>query len=328
MEGHVIYEQRNIASGTFGSVSFGCLVSDPKVKVAIKQFNKNEIKHWELLALREIQLLTKLQGHPNIVKMIMHHVVEGEHYLVMEKCEMSLEDLLVRSDHGSMFAVEEHKSYFQQMMQGIAHCHAHNIVHRDLKPSNLLITRDGFLKLVDFGMSKQLIDKASLHSPGLTTRWYRAPEICLGLRNYNRMIDIWSAGCILGELMYGRVMFPGTSDHNQLDFIWDLTGPPPDVKRYMPEKMQNMIQKRINEYTGQTRERILISKLKEERKKNPSLRRGFLTDQAYALLDRMLQLFPSDRISASDVLNHPYLKEERPAPHTPELIRKYKRIKR
>jgi serine/threonine protein kinase len=333
MKGLVTFEQLDIASGTYGSVSFGCLVSDPSVKVAVKKFANGEQNEWTVFTKREIGILTRLQGHPNIVKLIANINEDGFDWMITERCQMSLEQLLHMSQHGGMFAVEEHKSYFQQMMQGIAHCHKNNIVHRDLKPDNLLIDK-GFLKIVDFGMSKEMLsDDPSLHSTRVTGRYYRAPEVCLGLGNYNRMIDIWSAGCILGELMYGKVLFPSESDQDQLFSIWDLCGIP-KVERYSPKAMHPKIQSRVNDFM-RTRnkpsyDRLLLKTLTEERKKDPSYRRGFLTDQAFKLLDWMLQLFHSDRPSATQVLDHPYLKTEKPAPHPPERNRIYqsKKIKR
>lgn len=65
-------------------------------------------------------------------------------------------------------------------------------------------------------------------SPVLTdyvaTRWYRAPEILLGSTDYTTGVDIWSVGCILGELIGGKPLFPGTSTMNQLDRIIEVTG--------------------------------------------------------------------------------------------------------
>ena len=66
----------------------------------------------------------------------------------------------------------------------------------------------------------------------VATRWYRAPEILLGSTRYTYGVDMWSAGCILAELLGGRPVFPGSSTLNQLDRILDLTGPP------SPEELQ------------------------------------------------------------------------------------------
>merc|ERR550514_601280 len=73
-----------------------------------------------------------------------------------------------------------------------------------------------------------MVDNAQ--NPVLTdyvaTRWYRAPEILLGSTSYPKGVDLWSVGCILGELLSGRPIFPGTSTMNQLDRIMEVTGRP------------------------------------------------------------------------------------------------------
>lgn len=101
-----------------------------------------------------------------------------------------------------------------------------------LQPSNLLLNSECVLKLADFGLARSLAD---LKADGMTnaqltdyvaTRWYRAPEILLGSHKYTFGVDMWSCGCILGELLTGRPIFPGKSTMNQLDLIFEVTGVP------------------------------------------------------------------------------------------------------
>lgn len=101
-----------------------------------------------------------------------------------------------------------------------------------MQPSNLLLNSECQLKLADFGLARSL---ASLHNDSaqhaqltdyVATRWYRAPEILLGSQTYTFGVDMWSCGCILGELLTGRPIFPGSSTMNQLDRIMEVTGVP------------------------------------------------------------------------------------------------------
>lgn len=101
-----------------------------------------------------------------------------------------------------------------------------------MQPSNLLLNSECVLKLADFGLARSLAD---LKADGMTnaqltdyvaTRWYRAPEILLGSHKYTFGVDMWSCGCILGELLTGRPIFPGKSTMNQLDLIFEVTGVP------------------------------------------------------------------------------------------------------
>lgn len=101
-----------------------------------------------------------------------------------------------------------------------------------MQPSNLLLNCECLLKLADFGLARSLADLQgeSMTNAQLTdyvaTRWYRAPEILLGSHKYTFGVDMWSCGCILGELLTGRPIFPGKSTMNQLDLIFEVTGVP------------------------------------------------------------------------------------------------------
>jgi serine/threonine protein kinase len=101
-----------------------------------------------------------------------------------------------------------------------------------MQPSNLLLNSECLLKLADFGLARSLADlqtdagaNAQL-TDYVATRWYRAPEILLGSHKYTFGVDMWSCGCILGELLTGRPIFPGKSTMNQLDLIFVVTGVP------------------------------------------------------------------------------------------------------
>jgi len=85
-------------------------------------------------------------------------------------------------------------------------------MHRDLKPDNLLISPEGLLKFTDFGLSRYFGTPERKLTTGIVTRYYRAPEILYGAQYYGPSIDMWSAGCILAELLLRSPIFPGTTD--------------------------------------------------------------------------------------------------------------------
>jgi mitogen-activated protein kinase 15 len=115
-----------------------------------------------------------------------------------------------------------HKKYVMyQVLKGIKYMHSGELIHRDLKPSNILLDSDCLAKLADFGLARSVASiNQSISEPIMTeyvaTRWYRAPEILLGSSKYTKAVDMWSVGCILGELYYGKAIFPGNSTLNQL----------------------------------------------------------------------------------------------------------------
>jgi serine/threonine protein kinase len=84
--------------------------------------------------------------------------------------------------------------------------HKHGFFHRDLKPENVLISDRGILKLIDFGLARQIRSRPPF-TDYVATRWYRAPEIILRSTTYNSPVDIFAFGCIMGELYLMKPMF-------------------------------------------------------------------------------------------------------------------------
>ena len=119
-----------------------------------------------------------------------------------------------------------------------------------MKPSNLLLNSDCLTKVCDFGLARSLteariqagVETGQPLTDYVATRWYRAPEILLGAGVYTFAVDMWAVGCILGEMLVGKPIFPGTSTMDQLEKITNLTGcPPPDEVGKMSAYAQSML---------------------------------------------------------------------------------------
>ena len=115
-----------------------------------------------------------------------------------------------------------------QILNGVDFLHSHRIVHRDLKPQNLLVTREGNIKLTDFGLAR-IYDFYTLLTSVVVTLWYRSPEVLLGLP-YATAVDLWACGCIIAELYLRRPLFEGRYETDQLDKIFAVIGTPSEER--------------------------------------------------------------------------------------------------
>ncbi|XP_067247763.1 mitogen-activated protein kinase 11 isoform X2 [Chanodichthys erythropterus] len=192
---------------------------------------------------------------------------------------------------------DEHVQFLiYQLLRGLKYIHSAGLIHRDLKPSNVAVNEDCELRILDFGLARQTDDEMTGY---VATRWYRAPEIMLNWMHYNQTVDIWSVGCIMGELLKGKVLFPGNDYIDQLKRIMEMVGTPtPDVlKKISSEHAQKYIQS-LPHMPQQDLGKIF-------RGANP---------MAVDLLKKMLVLDCDGRISASEALCHPYFSQY----HDPE----------
>mmetsp|Transcript_19113 Transcript_19113/g.63014 ORF Transcript_19113/g.63014 Transcript_19113/m.63014 type:complete len:256 (-) Transcript_19113:240-1007(-) len=175
---------------------------------------------------REIMFLQELNNHENIIKLwnVLKADNDRDIYLVFEFMDTDLH-AVIRAN----ILEEVHKQYIMyQLLKALKYMHTAGMLHRDMKPSNMLLNSDCLVKVCDFGLARSIaaLSNNSVSNPVLTdyvaTRWYRAPEILLGSTKYTKGVDIWSIGCILGEMLGGKPTFPGTSTMNQLDRIIEV----------------------------------------------------------------------------------------------------------
>ncbi|CAK9805966.1 Cyclin-dependent kinase 20 [Anthophora plagiata] len=220
---------RYIVTGKIGEGAQGVVLKahdiETEKNVALKKlFLKNADNGISTSIIREIKILQQLK-HINVVKLLDAFPVGLDFIMVFEYMPTGLWEII--KDNDVLLTPVQVKIYTKMILEGIAYIHRKNIIHRDLKPANLLINEKGILKIADFGLGRLLwknITKPYSHQ--IATRWYRAPELLYGARYYTAAIDMWSVGCILGELLNKSPLFPGETDIEQLAIVLKYLGTP------------------------------------------------------------------------------------------------------
>ncbi|XP_072279203.1 mitogen-activated protein kinase 8 [Pyxicephalus adspersus] len=308
-----------IGSGAQGIV---CAAYDTVLErhVAIKKLsrpfqNQTHAKR----AYRELVLM-KCVNHKNIIGLLNVFTPQKsleefqDLYIVMELMDANLCQVIqMELDH-------ERMSYLlYQMLCGIKHLHSAGIIHRDLKPSNIVVKSDCTLKILDFGLARTA-GTSFMMTPYVVTRYYRAPEVILGM-GYKENVDIWSVGCILGEMIKGGVLFPGTDHIDQWNKVIEQLGTPcPEFMKKLQPTVRTYVENRPK-YAGYSFEKLFPDVLFPADSEHNKLK----ASQARDLLSKMLVIDASKRISVDEALQHPYinvwydaLEAEAPPPKIPD----------
>ncbi|KVH89081.1 Protein kinase, ATP binding site-containing protein [Cynara cardunculus var. scolymus] len=262
---------RPVGRGAYGIVC-AAMNAETHEEVAIKKIgnafdNRIDAKR----TLREIKLL---------------HIIRppqkenfNDVYIVYELMDTDLHQI-IRSNQP---LADDHCRYFlYQILRGLKYVHSAHVLHRDLKPSNLLLNANCDLKIGDFGLARTT-SETDFMTEYVVTRWYRAPELLLNCSEYTAAIDIWSVGCILGEIMTRQPLFPGK------DY---LIGSPDDASLG---------------FLRSDNARRYVRQLPQYPKQQFSARFPNKSPGALDLLEKMLVFDPNRRITVDEALCHPYL---------------------
>ncbi|CAB07237.2 putative cyclin-dependent kinase 9 [Caenorhabditis elegans] len=322
------YEKLNkIGQGTFGEV-FKARCKNTGRMVALKKIlMENEKEGFPITALREVKMLEQLK-HPNITDLI--EVCSAKStgttgskdratfYLVMALCAHDLAGLL--SNPKIRMSLVHIKTMMKHLMSGLNKLHRSKILHRDMKAANVLISKDGILKLADFGLARPFVQRENgagprpLYTNRVVTLWYRPPELLLGDRQYGTKIDVWGAGCIMAEMWTRQPIMQGDTEQKQLQLISGLCG---SINKDVWPNCVNMplwsaMSSEPNSALPQGKYRILPNKMKNLMKfdapdsktdpfgKNVKQHDSATDDDALHLLEILLAIDPDKRPTSDE----------------------------
>uniref|UniRef100_A0A8C6WEM4 [tau protein] kinase n=1 Tax=Neogobius melanostomus TaxID=47308 RepID=A0A8C6WEM4_9GOBI len=247
---------------------------------------------------RELQIMRKLD-HCNIVRLRYFFYSSGE-----KKDEVYLNLVLdfvpetvyrvARQFNKAKSSPASPQVYMYQLFRSLAYIHSQGVCHRDIKPQNLLVDPEtAILKLCDFGSAKQLV-RGEPNVSYICSRYYRAPELIFGATDYTANIDIWSAGCVLAELLLGQPIFPGDSGVDQLVEIIKVLGTP--TREQIREMNPNYTEFKFPQIKAHPWTKVFKPRTPPE---------------AIALCSRLLEYTPASRLSPLEACSHTFFDELR-----------------
>jgi cell division cycle 2-like protein len=305
-----------VSEGTYGIVWKARDLATNEI-VALKQikFDPNLGKEgFPVTAFREISVLLAL-SHENVVTV--REMVVGDSFdkafMVMEYMEFDLKEGISR--FSGALAQSELKGILQQILSGMQHMHSKWLLHRDLKTSNILVHRSGRVALCDLGLARRYQEPLQELTQLVVTLWYRSPELLFGETRYGPAVDLWSIGCIFGELICKDAILQGQGELDQIDKIFQLVGVPTEENWPLFKKLPN-----AGMFRWKPRKQEDLGILKKFPVNSPvSATQAFLDSNGFDLLRKLLTLDPTKRITAEAALEHAYFGEG-VKPQTPRFF--------
>ncbi|XP_028921078.1 homeodomain-interacting protein kinase 4 [Ornithorhynchus anatinus] len=329
-----------LGKGTFGEVAKGWRRSTGQmvaIKVLRNDAHQSRIIKNELRLLRCMRELDPDEAH--VIRFLDFFHDALKFYLVFELLEQNLFEYQKENNFAPL-AVRHIRTVTLQVLRALARLKELAIIHADLKPENIMLVdqaRCPFrVKVIDFGSASIFSEVRYVKEPYIQSRFYRAPEILLGLP-FCEKVDMWSLGCVMAELHLGWPLYPGNSEFDQVRYICETQGPPkPHVlqaarkahhffKRNLhPEAASPWQLKSSADYLAETKVRplerrkyVLKSLDQMETVNGGPSKLAFPDREALAeaadlksmveLVKRMLTWESHERISPSAALRHPFV---------------------
>ncbi|CAJ1942926.1 unnamed protein product [Cylindrotheca closterium] len=259
--------------------------------------------------VNEVSALRRLPRHENIVSLLALYSDAAKHgkkslslAFPYYPCDLHTSLEWRRRSFLPLLPLAIVKLIAKDIFSALQHCHQSGILHRDLKPGNLLVCSNGVVKLCDFGIAKQVATddnqppieptEGQTGTKGLCTLYYRPPELLLGGSANHAGVDMYSAGVVVAEMVTGGAIFRGQNTIDQLSVIFDFLGTPTKDSWPSCESLPDF---------GK-----LAFKSKEPKQWESKFPRVTEDNDLHILLKSLVLLNPSKRLSARDVVQHPW----------------------
>ena len=278
---------QKLGEGQYGKVYKVSNPDDPdNPYLALKKYSSSLPLGMDITALREVTILKEI-SHENIVKINELFYSKTSLYIAYEFIDCELSKIIF----DKRFNITEPiiKNILKQILMGLNQLHKCGVLHRDIKPQNLLVKHNGTVKIADFGLARFIASPGKEMTGGVISSWYRPPELFFGAKYYSFGIDIWSVGCIFGEMVLKDCLFQGNGEIEVLTKIFSLLGIPNNSVWPDYNQLDNM---KVF-YQGD----VVTIKNKF----------SSFCEEGTDLLEKMLEMDPNKRISAEDALKHPFI---------------------
>lgn len=318
----------------FGSTGQGVFSSVVRVRDAARDNSGAAIKiirNNDLMlktGQKELKLMKRLNDTDphdkyHCLRLFRHFNHKNHLCLVLEPMSMNLREVLKKYGKDVGLHIKAVRSYTQQLLFALKLLKKCQILHADIKPDNILVNENKMqLKLSDFGSASHISDNEI--TPYLVSRFYRAPEIIIGM-NYDYGIDMWSVACTLYELYTGKILFPGKTNNEMLKLMQEIKGRVPNriarkgaFKEKHFDPTFNFLYHEVDKVTQKEKTTVItntqpcrefLSMLVGVQRKMPEAQNKKVK-QLRDLLDSMLTLDPGRRISINDALKHAFIIEK------------------
>eukprot|EP00825_Cyclidium_porcatum_P007695 TRINITY_DN13864_c0_g1_i4.p1 TRINITY_DN13864_c0_g1~~TRINITY_DN13864_c0_g1_i4.p1 ORF type:complete len:345 (+),score=51.30 TRINITY_DN13864_c0_g1_i4:261-1295(+) len=245
---------------------------------------------------REVKILQNLCGGPNIINL--YDIVRSDQ---QSQTTSLIFEYVDNIDHRVLYPKLtdfDIRFYMYQLLKTLDFTHSQGIIHRDIKPHNVMIDHNKkYLRVIDWGLAEFFIPGKELNVR-VASRYYKGPELLIDFQYYDYSLDIWSAGCMLAQLVFMiDTMFRGSSNEDQLEQISKVLGSD-DLEAYI-DKYDCTLDSAYENVLNKHQQKPWKSFITDENK-------HLTSDDALDLISKMLVYDHSERITPTQALKHPY----------------------